>query len=89
MPVRTTCLDLGHYPGARVLSVQVQRDEIRILAIADAKATTVQRTFVVLNTGDAMPDLALRFWATVQMNGGALVLHVFELDSPEATDTWD
>ena len=68
--------------GAEVLSAQVQRDEIRLWALVDSGATkTDRRAFRIHGTGHSIPDVErLSFIDTVQLSGGALIFHVFEVD---------
>lgn len=59
----------------------------------DRAPDVVQRHFILLSTGAELPSGALKFIATIRSVWGAMsaveTVHVFELDSPEATDTWD
>ena len=68
--------------GARILSVQVQRDDICIWAMIDDEyiSTQVERRFRIHGTGHVIENGdALVYLGTVQMSGGSLVLHVFEV----------
>lgn len=69
--------------GARILSVQIQRDVPCIWALVDTKAKLMPRTFVWVKTGADMSDSAdlssVIFIETVQFWAGILVLHLFEV----------
>ena len=68
--------------GARVLSVQLQRDDICLWAMIDdaAMSTQVERRFRIHGTGHVIENGdALVYVGTVQMCEGSLVLHVFEV----------
>jgi hypothetical protein len=69
-----------HMPkGARILSVQVQRERICMWALIDPYAANEEREFYVVGTGQLLSEMPppLEFLATVQMDRGALVWHVF------------
>lgn len=70
--------------GAKVLSVQNQYHKPCIWALCNPDAPKVQRRFLALNTGDALPSsLDLTFLATVQLHGGDTVVHIFEVERYE------
>jgi hypothetical protein len=65
--------------GAHVLTVQMQRDEPCLWARVDTSQQNERRAFDVYGTGHQMPDdVRFVYVATFQMDGGALVWHVFE-----------
>jgi hypothetical protein len=64
--------------GARVLSVQVQRNELVLWALCDPDAPKVERVFRAVMTGEPMMEHG-HYIATVQLNGGDVVAHVFEV----------
>lgn len=64
--------------GAHILTVQEQYGAITLWAVVDPDAPTVRRRFVIVGTGEAMPDGTAWYIATVQLDGGSLVCHVFE-----------
>ena len=65
--------------GARILSVQVQMDEICIWALINDAHELVSRRFRVFGTGHPIEGGdALTYLGTVQLLEGRLVLHVFE-----------
>lgn len=64
--------------GARVLSVQMQRGELRLWAAVDPGNPNEQRTFVIFPTGGDGPTPRDAYIATVQTHGESLVWHVFE-----------
>ena len=74
------CGGAVHMPqGAQVLTVQMQDGVPCLWAKVDTTQPAERRTFDVYGTGHAMPnDPRLVYVATFQMDGGALVWHVFE-----------
>lgn len=66
--------------GARILTVQAQRETPCIWAEVDAgkNVFTEQRTFLTFGTGHDMPDLVAKYVGTYQLKGGELVFHVYE-----------
>lgn len=69
--------------GAEILTAQAQAEAICLWAIVAPESTTEARVFAIVGTGHRMPDRG-RYISTVQLAGGALVLHVFELDADDA-----
>lgn len=70
--------------GANILSVQDQAGGLQLWAIVNPDAEREQRVIEIVGTGNPMvdiekEDLARFHIATVQVRGGALVWHVFEL----------
>lgn len=66
--------------GAKILSAQVQRERICLWALCDPEGETAARDIRMFGTGHSVPDWdSLTFIDTVQLMGGNLVLHVFEL----------
>jgi hypothetical protein len=72
--------------GARLLSVQYQEstDEICVWALVDTTAPDASRVLRIFGTGEPVDVPAnTAFLGTVQMHGGALVWHIFDLgDAP-------
>lgn len=68
--------------GARVLSVQAQfgRPCLWVMVDPDAPAI-VERRFVIKTTGEKFHADNLEFVGTVQVQNGAIVLHIFEVQS--------
>lgn len=64
--------------GARVLTVQAQNDEPHIWAMCNPLAPLEPRRFQVLATGENTYSDLGPFVGTFQLNGGALVFHLFE-----------
>lgn len=64
--------------AARILCVQVQNGVPCLWAIVQPKEELVERVFDIVGTGAAIPPTARHYIGTVQLGGGALVLHVFE-----------
>ncbi len=63
--------------GAKVVSVQVQREGVCFWAIVEPQAPEVQRRFSVRGTGHELGDVG-EFIGTVQTHGGGFVWHIFE-----------
>jgi len=63
--------------GAKVLTVQAQRDVPCISALVDPEAETVVRCFRLYGTGHAV-SLDLPYVGTFQLLEGALVFHLFD-----------
>lgn len=63
--------------GARVLSVQVQRERPCLWALVD-ESTEARRYFKLVGTGHEFESTGWRFLGTFQMHDGALVWHLFE-----------
>lgn len=63
--------------GAELLSVQMQRDRLRLWALVDPIAHKVAHNIIVHGTGHPVGDVGL-FIGTVQTHGGQLVWHVFD-----------
>jgi len=67
--------------GAKLLDVQMQDGQCCIWALCDQSAELAPRWLAIYGTGNSMPDNPGEYIATFQMHGGALVFHVFELES--------
>lgn len=66
--------------GARLLSVQTQRDAACLWAMVDPQAPETTRRLALRGTGHDVDGLALApFVGTFQLDGGAFVGHVFDL----------
>lgn len=68
--------------GANVLTVKVQGGTLCLWALVPAARGIVPdetRRFLVVGTGQPFPEHPERYIGTVQLMGGALVLHVFDL----------
>ena len=75
-----TQLQIPH--GAQALTVQMQNGTPCLWAKVDPTRPAELRIFDVYGTGNAMPDdPRMLYVATFQMEGGALVWHVFEWPS--------
>jgi hypothetical protein len=73
-----TVLDIPR--GATVLSVQVQREKPYLWAEVDTSNELTKRKFIGVGTGHTIPSEArLSFIGTVQLEGGALVFHIYEV----------
>jgi hypothetical protein len=70
--------------GSNILTVQEQAGGLQLWAIVDPDAEREERLIEIVGTGNTMvdiekEDLARFHIATVQVHGGAVVWHVFEL----------
>ncbi len=70
-----------HMPkGARLLSVQVQHDAPCLWAMVDTNNQKAQRRLAIRGTGHSAERLGFAaFVGTFQLEGGALVFHLFDL----------
>ncbi len=69
--------------GAKVLSVGVQSEHIRVWAEVDPSEGCSLRQFSIVGTGHAVKTTG-RFIGTVMLYGGSLVLHVYEKGGGDA-----
>ncbi len=68
--------------GARVMTAQMQVSTLCLWAMVEPSERLTRRTFIVYGTGHRIgDDDALTYVGTVQVHGGALVFHVFEVTS--------
>lgn len=68
---------------AEVLCVQLQRGEPCVWYRTPVEEKSYLRAFHTYGTGHPLPtNVALRYVGTYQLEGGALVFHVFEEVSP-------
>lgn len=64
--------------GAKILSVQLQRETMCVWALVDINQKDVERQFIICGTGHSLGDNPPgEFIGTVQTMNGALVWHVF------------
>jgi len=66
---------------AKILDVQMQHEQPQMWSLLNPKRPKVGRRFIVEGTGHEIQEIGagLEYIGTFQMNGGALVWHVFEL----------
>ena len=64
--------------GAQILTAQEQGGGVALWALVDPGAQKHNRTFSVYATGQTHHDNPGLYIGTVQVQGGAIVLHVFE-----------
>lgn len=77
----TDAFSISMPTGAKILVVQMQRDEPQMWALVDPEAPLTDRHFRIVGTGHQYPAQQFRSWryrGTFQMHGGALVWHIFE-----------
>ena len=67
--------------GAKILSVQVQRDNCCIWALCDdgKNVKSEKREIAIYGTGNPIPDNPWKYISTFQLFGGDLVFHAFEI----------
>lgn len=65
--------------GATILVAQNQSEAVVIWAEVDTELPLETRTFVTALTGQPLPRGKKQFLGTVQLQGGALVFHVYEM----------
>lgn len=64
---------------AQILSCQIQHGEPMIWALVNPEAPLEPRTIAVVGTGHPVEALAPLFISTIQLGGGSLVFHIFEV----------
>jgi len=67
--------------NAHILCVQLQLEVPYIWAMVDTDAETVTRDFMVIGTGNPIPELTKGYAhiGTFQLHGGSLVFHLMEV----------
>jgi hypothetical protein len=68
--------------GADILTIQVQQNTICLSAIVDPAKEVVDFEILLVGTGHALPMIADKYIGTIQLDGGALVLHAFAVEYP-------
>ena len=72
--------------GAKILSIQVQHNQICIWALVNTDNEFEKRTFILCGTGYSIStELQLNFIGTVLLYEGELVIHCFEETTDETT----
>lgn len=71
---------VGLPKGAEVLCVQPQMSSLCLWALVDPGQSTEQRVFRIVGTGQSTEMTKDSYIGTVQLLGGNLVYHIFELD---------
>lgn len=64
--------------SAKILHIAAQHNNICLWALVDTTLTPVERHFITLPTGAAVPDNA-QYLGTTLLSMGTLVFHTFEL----------
>jgi hypothetical protein len=68
--------------GAKILSAQIQSEQICLWALVDIERAPKRRAFQIHGTGHPVHNSEqLTFIDTVQLAGGGLIFHVFEVSS--------
>ncbi len=81
-PLKTVDQQVVEMPAnAQVLTLQMQHGSPHIWAWVDSAAPKRKRLFITVGTGRPLPPFAATsvYRGTYQLDGGALVLHVFEV----------
>jgi hypothetical protein len=65
---------------ADILTVQMQGGTMCMWALVEPENVKRPRKFLVVGTGNPMPDGMQRYVGTVQMMQGSLVWHIFEAE---------
>jgi hypothetical protein len=65
--------------GAKILSAQSRDDIVRLWAMVDPSKDLLPRHFVAVMTGQELDFHKLEYISTVQLHGGKVVAHVFEV----------
>lgn len=79
---------VGVPEGAKILTVQAQKELPCIWCLVDTDARQENRTFRVYGTGHPMPVCPGDYCGTFQLMGGSLVFHVFEVrDDDDSSPT--
>ncbi len=71
-------IELNIPAGAKLLCVQMQFDRLCMWALVDPTAPISTRCFWIVGTGHELLSAPGAYVGTFQINGGALVFHVFE-----------
>lgn len=65
--------------GAELLSVQAQAGKPQLWALVDPSAVKVKRSIRTCGTGHSLREEHGKYVGTYQLDGGALVFHVFDM----------
>lgn len=66
--------------GAQLLTVQMQGSEPQLWAVVDTSTPAVeQRTIAIFGTGHPLPVGLGQYLGTIQLHGGSLIFHAFEV----------
>lgn len=71
---------VGLPKGAEVLCIQPQASSLYLWALVDPEQPIEQRVFQIVGTGHPTEMTKASYIETVQLFGGSLVYHIFELD---------
>lgn len=81
LPVRAEPAIVPMPIGARIISVQPQREQFCFWAIVDPNQDRENRRFIWLATGQAFAAEGMTYHGTVQTANGMRVFHLFEVDA--------
>lgn len=81
-PLQSTDVQsIGLPEGAKILTVQVQQDEVCMWACVNPNKQLEPRTIHIYGTGyDVQNSEQLKYISTFQLHNGNLVFHAFELE---------
>jgi hypothetical protein len=65
-------------PEAQILTIQLQDNSPQMWVLLDAERPTTPRQFVVVGTGQPLPEGPLTYCGTFQLEHQHVVFHVFE-----------
>jgi hypothetical protein len=79
LPVRAESAVIPMPIGARIVSVQPQRDQFCFWAIVDPNEDREERRFIWIATGQMFAAEGMQYHGTVQTANGMRVFHLFEI----------
>lgn len=62
-----------------ILSVQCQSNSVTLWLVVNPDKPLVERRFVVMDTGQTFDRGGIEYVGTVQVDGGTVVRHIFEV----------
>lgn len=78
LPNITNMIPVEMPEGAEILTVQNQNGNACVWAMVNTEAMKTTRVFEVYGTGHQLLPYEKKYIGTFQIDGGALVFHVFE-----------
>ena len=72
-------VDITMPEGSQILTLGVQNQEVQMWARVDPDARPVTRRIAIAGTGHTRIDMDGPYLGTVQLLGGSLVFHAFDL----------
>lgn len=65
--------------GAEILTMQLQRDQVQMWALVNIDKPFIERKFLFVGTGHNIVENNLKYISTIQLDGGDLIFHLFEI----------